>query len=125
MSINSSISAAAKVLGLKTRVARLTVSGVLLANTVFWCWFWLDIIPRLEPYEHRPLRFEEVLPEHIFFGQALPFPQNRTAPSMKAMGAPPGVVFHSCSGRAELDSEPPSAESRPGSSYDQYAAKLL
>ena len=76
-----------KGLGLKSRGSRLTVAGVLLANTVFWCWLWLDITSRLEPYEHRPLLFEEVLPDYIFFGQALPFPQNRTAPSLRAMRA--------------------------------------
>ena len=74
-----------KGLGLKSRGARLTVAGVLLANTGFWCWLWVDITSRLEPYEHRPLRFEEVLPTYIFFGQALPFPQDYTAPSLRAM----------------------------------------
>lgn len=46
---------------------------VFLLNSLFWALLWIDIGMRLEPYRHRPLRFEEVLPEYIFWATRFRF----------------------------------------------------
>ena len=61
-----------------------TVTLLLLANLLFWVFFWVDFSRRLVPYREHPPAFEEVLPVFVFGGKALP-PEQMRAPSLWLM----------------------------------------
>ncbi len=45
---------------------------LLLLNSVFWIWFWVELSSKLSPFEDRPPEFEEIVPVYKFWGVALP-----------------------------------------------------
>jgi hypothetical protein len=63
------------------RVKATTV--LLILNSVFWIYFWLDFAGRTRPYQpHAPV-FDEPLPLYVFRSVALPWREEATASSLR------------------------------------------
>lgn len=65
---------------------RKTVLMFICLNAAFWLYFWTDLGFRLVPYQGAQPEFHgHILPEYVWYGRAVPYPQDWWAPPLRLM----------------------------------------